>query len=80
MLTTCLIVLIFGSRDFHYYQAKLRMRLQVRQLLRVLFLCYHVVLPCTLLLSSVSTTIFPTVYAWYQLKYYTTTPKPASIT
>ena len=45
MLTTWLIVLIFGSQDFHHYWAKLRMRLQVRQLLRVVFLCYLVALP-----------------------------------
>ena len=44
MLTTCLIVLIFGSQDFHHYRVKLCMRLQVRLLLRVLFLCYLVVL------------------------------------
>ena len=44
MLTTCLIVLIFGSSDFHHYWAKLCMRLQVCQLLRVLFLSYLVAL------------------------------------
>jgi len=68
----------------HWRFSPLCMRLQVRQLLRVVFLCYLVALPLpvfsyTLLLSSVSTIIFPTVYAWYQLKNYTT-PKPASIT
>jgi len=45
MLTSCLIVLIFGLQDFHHCWAKLRMCLQVCQLLRVLFLCYLVVLP-----------------------------------
>ena len=71
MVTTCLIVLIFG---LHHYWVKLCML----QFLRVVFLCYLVALPvlsCTLLLSSV---IFPTVYAWYQLKYYTTTPSTAA--
>jgi len=49
----------------------------------VVFLYYLVVLPvfsCALLMSLVSTTIFPTVYAWYQLKYCATIPKPTSIT
>ena len=51
MLTTCLTVLIFGSGKYPHYSAKLRMRLQVRQLLSVLFLCYLVLLrvfSCTL--------------------------------
>jgi len=55
--------------------------LQVCQLLSVLFLCYLVVLPvfsCTLLLSSVSATIFSTIYTWYKLKYYITTPNYAT--
>jgi len=38
--------------------------------------CSITCVSCTLLLSSVSTTIFQTVYAWYQLKCYTTTSKP----
>ena len=38
MLTTSLTVLIFGSGKYRHYSAKLRMRLQVRQLRCGLFL------------------------------------------
>ena len=40
MLTTSLTVLIFGSGKYLHWSAKLCMRLQVLQLLSVLFLCY----------------------------------------
>jgi len=108
MLTTCLIVLIFGVWDYHHYSAKLQTthvltgapvakcavsmlfcsvicvflylfiflsqcyyfpyNLHLKyyttppKLLSVLFLCYLVVLSCAFLFSSVSATIFPTIY------------------